>query len=117
MPRFERSGVHLFAEEDTVEAVVLGPVGLGVPVPWVVGQVLGHRRTGVQPYLWHAKGTGAVLGQDEQLGSDAPALGSGQHAHVLQQQIARPGEMRMMKPATSPSTAATQAWLRRIAAL
>jgi hypothetical protein len=27
-PRLRRSGVHSFAEEDTVEAVLLGPVGL-----------------------------------------------------------------------------------------
>ena len=81
-----------FAEEDTVEAVLLGSVGLGVPVPRVVGQVLGHGRIGVERYLWHVKGTGAVLGQGQQPCSDAPALGSGQYGHVLQQQIAGPGE-------------------------
>ena len=71
MPRFGRSCVHPFAEEDTVEAGLLGPVGLGVPVLGVVGQVFGHRRMGVEPYLWHVKGTGAVFGQGQQPGSDA----------------------------------------------
>jgi hypothetical protein len=60
-----------FAEEDTVEAVLLGSVGLGVPMLGVVGQVLGHRRIGVEPYLWHVKG--AVLGQGQQPCSDVPA--------------------------------------------
>lgn len=69
--RDSRSGVHPFAEEDTVEAVLLGSVGLGVPMLGVVGQVLGHRRIGVEPYLWHVKG--AVLGQGQQLCSDVPA--------------------------------------------
>jgi len=28
------------------------------PVPRIVGQVLGHRPIGVEPYLWHVKDTG-----------------------------------------------------------
>src|SRR5262249_57217953 len=56
-----RSGVHTFAEKDTVEPVLVGPVGLGVPVPQVVGQVLGHRRVGVEAYLRHVQGTGSVF--------------------------------------------------------
>lgn len=75
-----------------MEAVLLSPVGLGVPVPRVVGQVLGRSRIDVEPYLWRVKGTGAVLGQGQQSCSDAPALSSGVYGHVLQQLIAGPGD-------------------------
>src|SRR5215472_1835252 len=81
------SGVQAFAEEDAAEAVLLGPVGLGVPVPGVVRQVLGHRLVGVEPYLGQAKAAGAFFGEGQQPGADAAALSGGQHGHVLQQQV------------------------------
>src|SRR5215831_12077592 len=77
--RFGRSGVQPFAEEYSVEAVLVGPVGFGVPLPRVVGEVLGHRRIGVEPNLWRVQGTGVVLSQCQQPRSDAMALGSRQH--------------------------------------
>ena len=77
-----------FTEEDPVEAVLLGPVGLGIPVPLVIRQVLGHRRIGVEPYLGQAKAVGAFFGQGQQPCPDPASLGGGQNGQVLQQQVA-----------------------------
>ena len=50
-----RSIDEAFTEEHALEAVLLGPVGLDVPVPRVVGEVLGHGLIGVEPYLAEVK--------------------------------------------------------------
>lgn len=68
---------------------MLGPAGLGIPVPWVVGEILGHRRIGVQLDLAKAKAVSLLLSQHQQPRPDTAALGGGQHRDVLQQQIAR----------------------------
>ena len=44
------------------KAVVLGPVGLGVSMPGVVGEILGHRLIGVEPDLAEAQLAGAIFG-------------------------------------------------------
>ena len=45
----EWGSVQWFAEVHTAEAVLLGAVGLGVPVPGVVAEVLGHGFVGLEP--------------------------------------------------------------------
>src|SRR6266704_3784048 len=81
-----------FAEEDSLEAVLLGPVGLDVPVAWVVSEVLGHGFVGVELYLAEVKVAGLVLGQGQQAGADTLALSGWQNSNVLQQQVAGLGD-------------------------
>ncbi len=87
-----RSVAEAFAEEHPLKAVLLAPVGLGVPMPRVVGEVLGHGLVGVEPYLAEVKATGMVLGQGHQAGPDAASLSVRPDCHILQQQVARLGD-------------------------
>ncbi len=75
-----------------MEVVLPGPVGLGISVPSVAGEVFGHGLVGVEPDLAETQTTGMVLGQGQQPGADPATLGSGQDGHILQQQVAGPGD-------------------------
>jgi hypothetical protein len=62
-------------------------MGLGVPVPRIVGQVLGHGLVGVEPHLAEAMAARLLLGQGKQAGPDTEPLRRRQHGHVLKQQV------------------------------
>src|SRR5579875_1872826 len=84
--RPSRSG-DLLGEEHPPEAMLPAAAGLGVPVPGVVGNVLGHRLVGVEPDLAEAGRGSPLFRMPEQPGPDPAALRSGQHRNVLQQQV------------------------------
>src|ERR1700722_5556493 len=86
------TSAYRFAEEDAVEAVLVGPVRLDVSAPRVVGEVLGHRRVGVEADLAQAQATGVLLGPRQQAAADPAALGRGPDGQVLYQQVAGLGD-------------------------
>lgn len=98
---------------------MLVPADLRVPVPCVVRDVLGHGFVGVEPDLAKAKTAGVLLGQGQQPGADPAALGSGQHRHVLQQQVAGLGDLytRALRFASGLEPAERAGLLERFAEL
>ena len=68
--------------------VTLGPVGLDVPMPGVVTEVLGHGCVGVEPDFAEMEAAGVILGQVEQTRADPAALHIGPDRDVVQQQVA-----------------------------
>ena len=72
-----------FAKEDPAEAILLGLVGLGVSVPPVVGEVVGHGLIGVEPHLTHTMVACPLFSQVQQAGSDVEARATGGRSRAV----------------------------------
>ncbi len=107
LPRVERSVSEALAEEHPPEAVVLGSVGLHVAVARVVSEVLGHGFVGVEPDLAEMQAACLVFRQAQQTAPDAASLSGWQDSHILQQQMAGPGD----EDGEADSPAAVYLWV------